>query len=252
MVKYGGESSAITASASSETSVKTSWQGLMTWLSIGAPFSLQMGPNGLPIANTNPSVSPGDNQRRFSVVIDDLEALEALAPSAQAARAFCVNLCQMLSSSSSSGSTSQDSVLGSTGDDSTGDTRSSISTLVAYGRQCPYSMNYSKATSSSSSLYGGSTQSFFNSTNSLHTDVMSHAGGNNAEPMLSEYSRYRADVTVCVQPLVSGYSSEVHGVITIKSGGLMNQPSGIKAPSECILLHFKALDSGVRCALSTG
>jgi hypothetical protein len=59
-------------------------------------------------------------------------------------------------------------------------------------------------------------------------------------PSLCEYSKYRADVIICVSALASGYSSAVHGVITTTRRSQL--PSVQK-------LHFKALDTGVVCAL---
>ena len=87
----------------------------------------------------------------------------------------------------------------------------------------------------------------------------------------------RADATIRIQPLTSGYSSEVHGIITItvhsslqgiippsdpesqSSHGTRNIPSSIgirenkvsAAGTGTLILHYKALDTGIRCTLSS-
>lgn len=78
----------------------------------------------------------------------------------------------------------------------------------------------------------------------------------------------RCDVCVCVQALSSGYSSEVHGLFTVTQTATQ---SSSDASRRCIgkdtnnsaigsvksasavqrqVVHYKALDSGVRCCLS--
>ena len=77
------------------------------------------------------------------------------------------------------------------------------------------------------------------------------------------YPRSRADATVRIQPLASGYSSEVHGIITVAVSSPMQgaggapgrQPQGAAAGAGVgagpLVLHYKALDSGIRCMVST-
>ena len=88
----------------------------------------------------------------------------------------------------------------------------------------------------------------------------------------------RADATIRIQPLTSGYSSEVHGIITItvhsslqgiiplseqegsqSSHGtrILSSSIGIRenkasaAGTGTLVLHYKALDTGIRCTLSS-
>ena len=88
-----------------------------------------------------------------------------------------------------------------------------------------------------------------------------------------------ADATIRIQPLTSGYSSEVHGIITItvhsslqgtipssehegsqSSHGTRTIPCnsvGIRdnkasaTGNGTLVLHYKALDTGIRCTLSS-
>ena len=66
-----------------------------------------------------------------------------------------------------------------------------------------------------------------------------------------------------IQPLASGYSSEVHGIITVAVSSPMQgaggapgrQAQGAAAGAGVgagpLVLHYKALDSGIRCTVST-
>lgn len=60
------------------------------------------------------------------------------------------------------------------------------------------------------------------------------------EPNITEYCKCLADIMVGISGLTTGYSSDVHGIITI----LMQTSSRKKQ-----VLNFKALDSGVRCSV---
>ena len=78
----------------------------------------------------------------------------------------------------------------------------------------------------------------------------------------------RCDVCVCVQALSSGYSSDVHGFFTVTQtpancssntfsrnndssrGATGSGKSGSGSAVQRQVVHYKALDSGVRCCLS--
>jgi hypothetical protein len=244
--------------------------------------------------------------KQFSIVIDDLDALDMFAPDARTARAFMSKLIQSLTQSPSSSnpglSTNSTapapvSLPVSVSISAPGvavrslhakeGVKPDIYTIVAYGRQM-----------SSHLIERGAYNRFFPS--SLRVNSVS-CGEEPFEPSLSEYCRYRCDLSVCVQALTSGYSSEVHGLFTIvhthtarsssssssrssssnsmnnrsnssssssSSGGSVNSshPGGgggvhrssrgdhlSKARSALTtqVLHYKALDSGVKCCLST-
>jgi hypothetical protein len=79
-------------------------------------------------------------------------------------------------------------------------------------------------------------------------------------------NKFRADITVEVGPLVSGYSSEVHGIISVSARHYKNNIININCNNKNynnninnsdnsnsdILwkqsLLFKALDTGVKCS----
>ena len=243
---------------------------------------------GLPQAHTSSSESTqthtahsiGSSEhsgKPYSIVIDDLDALEMYAPDARTARIFMSKLIQSLAESRGSsgpGSTVASAVSSS----STGvavtslhakeGAKGDICTIAAYGRQMLSHVN-------ERSNY----DRFFPS--SLRVNSVS-CGDDSFEPTLTEYCRYRCDLCVCVQALTSGYSSEVHGLFTIvhthtaRSSSSSNSSSSTSSSYTGLIggggvhrsnrgdhlskarsamstqvLHYKALDSGVKCCLST-
>lgn len=61
----------------------------------------------------------------------------------------------------------------------------------------------------------------------------------NSSISLSEYLRCQADVTVFINPLLTGYSTDIHGYIQVcKRNSFMSTK-----------LLFKALDTGIRCQM---
>ena len=235
--------------------------------------------------------------KQFSIVIDDLDALDMFAPDARTARAFMSKLIQSLTQSPSSSSPGLSTASTAPAPVSApvsisapgvavrslhakGGVKPDIYTIVAYGRQM-----------SSHLIERGAYNRFFPS--SLRVNFVS-CGEEPFEPSLSEYCRYRCDLSVCVQALTSGYSSEVHGLFTIvhthtarssssssssrssSSNSMNNRSSGSSVGSShpgggggvhrssrgdhlskarsaltTQVLHYKALDSGVKCCLST-
>ena len=153
-------------------------------------------------SSSNSSSSSNDNKSNvgYSLFIDDLNALELLAPSINEARLFISNLLGPVTTSSSA-----------------------ISSLVGFGR-------YSTITGKE-------------------------------ELSLTEYCRYRADVTVEVKPLSTGYSLDTHGLIQISSrhsplsdsdgsnSNASNHSTGKMHGLWFQTLLFKALETGVRCSI---
>jgi hypothetical protein len=90
------------------------------------------------------------------------------------------------------------------------------------------------------------------------------------QPKLSEYCRYRNNTTIIAQPLSTGYSTLVHGIITVYppvhteqggngssvgaggSGQQMMTNNSMKQERKKIVLQYKALDSGITCSASSG
>lgn len=75
---------------------------------------------------------------------------------------------------------------------------------------------------------------------------------------LSDYCRQRADIIVDVNPLSTGYSTDIHGIIRVYSRNLspstvnVSENNFAKADTTRIWqqsLIFKALDSGVKCSV---
>jgi hypothetical protein len=60
-----------------------------------------------------------------------------------------------------------------------------------------------------------------------------------AEPHLSEYLAYRAELIVKANPLTTGYSADVHGILSVTTRKSLK-------PQQYL---FKALDSGVKCSV---
>lgn len=141
-------------------------------------------------------IIPGNNDEgksNYSLFIDDLHALELLAPSQGEARIFISNTLSSITTSST------------------------ITSLVGFGR-CA----------------------------NMDDDQLS----------LTEYCSYRADVTVEVKQLSTGYSLDTHGLIQISSRHMPNN-SDTSVDSSTSKLHglwfqtllFKALETGVKCSI---
>lgn len=237
-----------TDSYSTETEAGTcGWRDLLRWQTDGMPFC--------PSSSSFSGGNNNDDDDEYALCIDDLEAIEAIAPTAQAARSF-VSLILMRMSSISTPE---------------GELRAhhKISTVVAYGRQNPHSESSSKQSTTHSGItsfsHGYGENIFFPNClqGALFSRTATAAGG--FEPMLSEYLRYRADAVVRIQPLTSGYSSEVHGIISVtvnsslqgsrttstNASVVSKRDSGRNATNtDVLMLHYKALDTGIRCTLS--
>lgn len=157
------------------------------------------------------------NEKLFSIVIDDLEMFELLSPSLRAARKLLLSYSMACKK-----------------------TQSSLHSFIAYGRQCNESHEFvcgdwcpsTVGHENSSSTVGGDSSRYRNNT------LDGEGGGT---PVLSEYMRYRADVTIHTSPLSTGHSLEVHGSIAVSD----TQQSCRRR----LLLLYKALDSGVRASL---
>jgi hypothetical protein len=96
------------------------------------------------------------------------------------------------------------------------------------------------------------------------------SSGSQDDPSLTEYCRYRADITVSVSPLSTGFSSQVHGLISITNSvttaavptALVSKSSALTGSTSFQLLQpggqtqlqqvlqYKAADTGVKCALA--
>ena len=87
-----------------------------------------------------------------------------------------------------------------------------------------------------------------------HTPLHNH----NGQPKLTEYCRYRTDITMIAAPLSTGYSTQVHGIITIyppihshtNSSNNSNNNSNNEQKRKMIVLQYKALDTGITCSPS--
>ena len=155
------------------------------------------------------NILPHSNSKAdsYSVVIDDLDALEMFSPGGKAARVFMSRLIQSVrtqentyrtqqsgsnnaiitdtsiipeSSSSSGSSSSSSSSSGDSSRESVKYPRSAVRTLCAYGRQSPTTEAFNISTDSSNSFFP---------TNVHHFTLGSQE--NSFEPTLSEYCRYR-------------------------------------------------------------
>lgn len=137
----------------------------------------------------------------MSLFIDDLDMFELLAPSPAIARNWIADVL---------------------------DHAKNVSAMVVYGREC-VDLNRND--------YGRwiSSMDLADETNQWQRPALDEDG----EPHLSEYLAYRAEVTVKANPLTTGYSADVHGIITVASS------RSIK-PQQYL---FKALDSGVKCSI---
>ena len=227
-----------------------SWADLQRWQAGGMPFCP---------SSSSSSLGTRVASDEYALCIDDLEAIEAIAPSAHAARTFISRILMHMSTIPTPAGEPH--------------VRRQISTVVAYGRQNPHSQSSSKQSSTHSGItsfsHGYGENIFFPNClqGALHSRTARAAGG--FEPMLSEYLRYRADVIVRIQPLTSGYSSEVHGIISVTvnsslqgsnaSSANATQGSSVVSTREssrggtntdALVLHYKALDTGIRCTLS--
>ena len=150
------------------------------------------------------NILPHSNSKAdsYSVVIDDLDALEMFSPGGKAARVFMSRLiqsvrtqenkCRTQQSGSNNAIVTDTSIIpessSSSSSSSSGDSsresvkypRSAVRTLCAYGRQSPTTEAFNISTDSSNSFFP---------TNVHHFTLGSQE--NSFEPTLSEYCRYR-------------------------------------------------------------
>lgn len=168
-------------------------------------------------------------QASTAVFVDDIDILELLAPSPMAARNFITRFLAVLHNTTHISTT-----------DGLNYREGSVSHVVCFGR-------HPQDTTAQLSSLGSSVVSASNS-----EDVGENGGlagpfsavaplsTEEDQPALCEYLRYRADVTIVVSALGTGYSSAVHGVIaTVQRTQLPRRQT----------LQYKALDSGVVCGL---
>jgi hypothetical protein len=167
------------------------------------------------MSNENEKNDDDDNPVgvKFALMVDDLEAFELLASSFSAGRQFISRSIELVDQNS------LEPV-----DDSTV-SRTGIFSLVCFGRQ-----------PAESKMQLPSITDFF----VVHNDSDSafQALHGNGQPRLSEYLRYRADLTIVTTPLLTGHSSNIHGTVAIQQSSQRHK----------LLLQYKALDSGVMCA----
>ena len=278
----------------------TTWDDITVWLDAGLPFHTASTPvPGHPAPASSSSSSFAPRSDAYVLFVDDLEALEALAPSARAARRFMSTVLNHLApaaADASSGGAERH--------------RRHVLTVVAHGRQDPYSARSRKQQQygSGGGARGGTAITTFASgfgenifspavcrapytapgtgtttgtvgqdwnlccrnicaTGAFAASIQAqifHSRVNAVGPSVP-FPCNRADATVCIQPLASGYSSEVHGIITIAvSSPLQGAAAGgdpgrasvrpstaAAAAAGPLVLHYKALDSGIRCTVST-
>ena len=177
------------------------WDDLVFWQKAGMPFRVpisslsseqQVQEETITTASSSSSSSSSAVNNDYVLCVDDLEALEVVAPSAQASRTF---LSYILMHIKPIVTTESNAAINTTRG-LTNQSTSAITTVIAYGRQNPYSSSSSQQSpirsgniTSFSSGYGENI--FFPSClqGSLYNPGHGHKAG--FEPMLSEYLRYR-------------------------------------------------------------
>ena len=193
IVSFGNSSTTTT-----ETTERThSWDDLVLWQKVGMPFHT---PTSLPpseqslqketITTAAASSSSASLNKEYVLCIDDLEALEVVAPTAQASRAF---LSYILMRIKPIINTESNTTINTT---TAWTNQSTITTVIAYGRQNPYSSSSSQQSSVRSgnitSFSSGYGENIFFPT-CLQGSLYNPGHGQMAgfEPMLSEYLSYR-------------------------------------------------------------
>lgn len=149
----------------------------------------------------------------YILMVDDLEVFEIIAESIPAARNFLSQTISLMDGNQGGG----------------------VNGLICFGRhpvetkmQLP-SMTEFFVVQNDQSLFSAGSSNFHLAHTPLHS---------NGQPKLSEYMRYRADITLVASPLMTGHSSTIHGTIAVQQS---------TTPKK-LLLQFKALDSGIMCA----
>ena len=174
------------------------WDDLVRWQKAGMPFRVPSSPLSSEQQLQEETITSATTalNNDYVLCIDDLEALEVVAPSAQASRSFLSYILMHIKPivTTESITAINTATVSSINHDSTN--QSTITTVIAYGRQNPYSSSSSQQSpirsgniTSFSSGYGENI--FFPSC--LQGSLYNPGHGHNAgfEPMLSEYLRYR-------------------------------------------------------------
>lgn len=153
------------------------WEKLVSWQNSGMPFNN----NNHSINNETINKSESKN---YSLFIDDLDALELIAPDAHSCRHF-LSLCHYNSCNKNN---KQDDTW-------------QCNSLIAYGRQY---------------------NTFTDDVND-EIQFLSDNCFDNDEPPLSEICKYKADIIISISPLSTGYSSEVHGILIVSMTSKLNR-----------------------------
>ena len=209
-----------------------SWAQLVQWQMQG--YSLANCPGG---------------HNSFVLMIDDLEMLELLAPSLSEARRFVNRALSYLDECNYHGKKGS----------------LELQSLIAYGRSPLETLSqYSQLNSPAYPSTGDMDRQ------EIALDLMANRPLDEDQcPSLTEYLRYKADMCICVDHLQTGYSANVHGILSIiehkrkynsNSNSNSNSNRAIDSGKRAIIgggvcggrtsvMHFKALDSGVSCSL---
>lgn len=161
-------------------------------------------------ASTNEVNQSLSSTSPFFILIDDLEMLECIAPSPYEARQLVALCHNSLITSQSACNPRVESVLSLSKNPPP-----NCCGVVVYGRV-----------------------GLDDSSNEINASGAINAGSKtDGEPSLSEYCKYRADMIISIAALSTGYSSEVHGIISVNEGVARQS------------LNFKTLESGIKACL---
>jgi hypothetical protein len=169
-----------------------------------------------------------ESKAGYMLMIDDLEAFEVLADSIPSARNF---LSEALSIMDQSSETDVQAEQGQDG---------CIHGMICFGRHpIETKMQLPSMTDFFVVQHDATTQMAMNGGSGSSAQHLAHTPlHGNGQPKLSEYMRYRADITLVASPLMTGHSSTIHGTIAVQQSNA----------NKKLLLQYKALDSGVMCA----
>eukprot|EP01038_Epipyxis_sp_PR26KG_P009906 gene9906-13326_t len=194
------------------------------------------------------------NTESISILIDDIEALETVAPTTMLARNFMSNIISSMHKGDNI-DVSKNS----------GGVLSHIHCVAAYGRHplefvsefTSFASNHNNSTKywKPSIANGNRPTTSINSvdTNSIPftINVCPLDEQDEPEPVLTEYLRYRSDITVVIGSLQTGHSSDIHGIIRVT--GKYNISNTKLAHNELNVVeqiyHYKAMDSYITCSV---